>query len=147
MGKMCAILLAAGSMFLTVSALAGETPMELKGAKLVDPAGAKAAMDAGAKFYDVRVAAEYNDEHIKGAVSVPYKEASKKEVNFNVAEDKFDVAKLGDKASSIIIYCNGPECWKSYKASVEAIKAGYTNVYWFRTGIPAWKKAGLPTEK
>ena len=30
-----------------------------------------------------------------------------------------------DKNAPIIVYCNGPRCWKSYKASVLLIKAGY----------------------
>jgi rhodanese-related sulfurtransferase len=46
----------------------------------------------------------------------------------------------------MIFYCNGAECWKSYKSSVVAVKAGYKNVYWLRDGIPEWKAKGLPVE-
>jgi 3-mercaptopyruvate sulfurtransferase SseA len=45
-----------------------------------------------------------------------------------------------------VFYCNAGECWKSYKASVMAIKGGHKKVNWFRGGIPEWKAKGLPTE-
>ena len=47
-----------------------------------------------------------------------------------------------DKAQVLVFGCNGPECWKSFKASRAALKAGYTQVYWFRTGFPAWRASG-----
>ena len=57
--------------------------------------------------------------------------------------DGFDVSKLPtDKGAALILACNGAECWKSYKASHAAVKAGYTKVYWFRGGIPEWRSAG-----
>ena len=51
------------------------------------------------------------------------------------------------KDKPIIFLCNGPECWKSYKASRAAIAAGYKHVYWFRGGMPEWELAGERTEK
>jgi rhodanese-related sulfurtransferase len=96
---------------------------------------------------DARVAAEYADGHIKGAVSVPYREKSDKAVNFDAGQDEFNLSKLpADKAAPVVVYCNGPECWKSYKASILAIKAGHTNVLWYREGYPNWKSKGMPTE-
>ena len=43
----------------------------------------------------------------------------------------------------LVFGCNGPECWKSHKASIAALKAGYKNVNWFRGGLPEWRAAGL----
>jgi len=130
------------------SAFAGDTPETLKGVKVVDSKEAKALQEKGGVIVDTRVATEYVEEHITGCVSIPYKEGSKKEVNFDVKLDQWDVAKLpADKKTAIITYCNGAPCWKSYKAAIWAQKAGYTNVYWLRDGIPAWKKAGFPVEK
>jgi rhodanese-related sulfurtransferase len=129
------------------AALANETPASLKGAELVDAAKAKSLMDGGAKMIDTRVATEYAEAHIKGAVNVPYKEKSAKAIDFDASQDSFDVAKLpADKNAAIITQCNGPECWKSYKGAVAAIKAGYKKVYWFRGGFPEWKTKGLPVE-
>jgi rhodanese-related sulfurtransferase len=129
------------------NALGNDTPQALTGATLVDAAKAKSLMEGGAVMIDARVANEYAEAHIKGAKSVPYKEKSAKAVSYNATEDSFDVAQLpSDKNMTLIFACNGPECWKSYKASVAAIKAGYKKVYWFRGGLPEWKSKGYPTE-
>jgi rhodanese-related sulfurtransferase len=124
-----------------------DTPDSLKGATLVDAVKAKSLFDAGVKVIDARVANEYAESHIKGAINVPYKEKSAKAVDFDVKQDSTDLSKLpADKNTALLIYCNGAECWKSYKASVAAIKAGYKTVYWFRLGLPEWKAKGYPTE-
>ena len=139
------------ALVLTVSAAgafaAAETPASLAGATLVNAEQAKKLMDAGAPMVDTRVANEYVDQHIKGAKSVPYKEKSGKDVKFDPKEDSFDLSKLpGDKNAAVIFYCNGAECWKSFKASKVAIDAGYKKVNWLRGGIPEWKAKGYPVE-
>lgn len=127
--------------------LASETPASLKGAEIVTAAKAKSLMDGGAKMVDTRVANEYAEGHIKGAINVPYKEKSAKAADFDASADSFDVSKLpADKNAAIITQCNGAECWKSYKGAVAAMKAGYKKVYWFRGGYPEWKASGLPVE-
>lgn len=136
----CALLAAAPT-------FAGETPASLKGAEVVDAAKAKSLMDGGAKMIDTRVANEFAEAHIKGAINVPYKEKSAKAADFDAGQDSFDVAKLpADMNVAIITQCNGPECWKSYKGATAAIKAGHKKVYWFRNGFPEWKAKGLPVE-
>jgi rhodanese-related sulfurtransferase len=128
-------------------AQAADTPAALAGAKLVAADDVVKAQSAGAAIIDTRVASEYAEGHIKGALSVPYREKSEKSVNFDAAQDEFNLAKLpADKASAVVIYCNGPECWKSFKASSAAIKGGYTNVLWYREGFPNWKSKGLSSE-
>lgn len=128
-------------------ALAAETPTSLAGATVVDATKAKSLQDGGAKVIDTRVAQEYAESHIKGAVSVPYKEKSAKSVDYDPSQDAFDLGKIpGDKNTALVTYCNGPECWKSYKAAKELLKAGYKNVYWFRSGLPEWKAKGYPVE-
>ena len=103
-------------------AVAAETPTSLQGTTVVDASKAKQLMESGVPVIDVRVANEYAEAHIKGAKSIPYKEKSAKAINFNASEDSFDLGKLPtDKMSPFIFYCNGPECWKSYKASVMAV--------------------------
>lgn len=52
----------------------------------------------------------------------------------------------GNKQVPLLFYCQSPQCWMSYNASLRAINMGYTQVLWYRGGIEAWKKAGLPTE-
>lgn len=135
------------SLGLATPVLAAETPATLKGATLVSAAEVNKLLGAGVLVVDTRVAAEYAEKTIKGAKSVPYKEKSAKDANFDATQDQFDLSKLpADKAAAVVFFCNAGECWKSYKASVLAIKAGHSKVNWFRGGMPEWVKAGLPTQ-
>ncbi|HVI79975.1 MAG TPA: rhodanese-like domain-containing protein [Candidatus Acidoferrum sp.] len=134
-------------MLISGVAQAGDTPAELAGVKLVGAEEVVKAQSAGAVIIDSRVASEYAEGHIKGAINVPYREKSEKAVNFDAAQDEFNLAKLpADKAAAVVVYCNGPECWKSFKGSTVAMKGGYTNVLWYREGFPQWKSKGLPSE-
>jgi rhodanese-related sulfurtransferase len=134
-------------MALAGSAHAIDVPFSLAGAKLVTAEDVAKAQSAGALILDSRVAAEFADGHIKGAINIPYREKSEKNVNFDATQDEFNLSKLPpDKATPIVIYCNGPECWKSFKASAAAIKAGYTNILWYREGFPNWKSQARPIE-
>ena len=144
-GFSAALLLAAVTF--ATPALANDTPPNLAGATLVTADKVKALSDAGVPVVDARVANEFAESHIKGAKSVVYKEKSKKSADFDASQDSFDLSKLpADKSAPVVFYCNGPECWKSYKAAAVAIKAGYKKVNWFRGGMPEWKSKGYPAE-
>jgi ABC-type phosphate/phosphonate transport system substrate-binding protein/rhodanese-related sulfurtransferase len=130
-----------------VSTLGYFTPKLLPGATVITAQQAKALIDKGVPIYDTRVEHEYMESHIKGAISLPYKESSAKEVDFDEKADAWDVSKLPkDKNAPVIFSCNGPECWKSYKSAKVAIQNHYTEVYWFRGGYPEWKAAGYPVQ-
>lgn len=125
-----------------VSTLGYFTPRALPGAKVVDAAAVAQLMGSGAAYVDTRTEAEFRAGHVPRAVLVPYVEKSVKDTDYDSRLDTFDLAKLPqDKAAPVIFACNGPECWKSYKASVAAVKAGYQQVHWFRGGFPAWRSA------
>lgn len=145
--SLSALLAFTAAAFLSTAAFAvEETPMSIPGGSYVDAAKAKALHDKGALFVDARVAAEYAEKHIKGAVNVVFKEVHKKVSKLD-PKDGFDLKKLpADKARAMVFYCNGSPCWRGYKAADAAIKAGYKNVNWFRDGLPAWEAKGYPTE-
>lgn len=133
--------------FKSVGSMLNTTPTVLPGAKVISASEANALIAKGMPVYDVRVEDEYRNAHIPGAHSVPYKEGSAKEVDFEPADDRFALNKLPkDKNAAFMMYCDGTICWKSYKSAVMAINAGWKNVYWFRGGFPEWKQAGLPVE-
>lgn len=126
---------------------AAETPAALQGAVVVGADRVKAMSEAGVPVIDTRVANEYAEAHIKGAINVPYKEKSAKSADFDASQDSFDLKKLPqDKGAPLVFYCNAGECWKSYKASAAAVRAGYSRVHWFRGGMPEWKAKGYPVE-
>ncbi len=121
------------------------TPETLPGATIVTAEQVRKMMGQGVPLYDVRPLAHRRNGYIPGSISLPYELNSPKEVDYDDGVDRFDLSKLPhDKNAPMIFQCNGAECWFSYKAVRYAVKRGYKRVYWFRTGLPAWKAAGYP---
>lgn len=119
------------------------TPEVLPGAIVPSAEQVKQLMSQGVPLFDVRPQVHRRAGYIPGSVSVPYELNSPKDVDYDDAVDRFDLSKLPqDKNAPVIFQCNGAECWFSYKAARYAVKRGYKKVYWFRTGLPAWKAAG-----
>ena len=54
---------------------------------------------------------------------------------------------IPEKSAAVVFYCNGPKCRRSDNAVVIAADCGYTNIYWFRGGIEAWKANNYPIKK
>jgi rhodanese-related sulfurtransferase/ABC-type phosphate/phosphonate transport system substrate-binding protein len=130
--------------FKYVATLGYFTPRALPGATVVDARTVAQLLQGGATYVDTRTDAEYKAGRVPGSVLVPYHEKSAKDADFDASQDKFELAKLGaDMNAELIFACNGPECWKSFKASQAAVKAGYRKVHWFRGGFPEWRSSGL----
>jgi len=130
-----------------VATLGYFTPRALPGATLVDAAAVAALLKAKALYVDTRTEAEFKAGHVPGALWVPYVEKSAKDADYDASQDSFDLAKLpADRNAALVFACNGAECWKSFKASQAALKAGYKKVHWFRGGFPEWRTAGLPLD-
>jgi rhodanese-related sulfurtransferase/ABC-type phosphate/phosphonate transport system substrate-binding protein len=129
--------------FRYVSTLGYFTPRSLPGAEVVDAATVAQLLARGARYIDTRTDPEFKAGHVPGAKLVPYVEKSPKDADYDAALDQFDIAQLGsDRNAELVFACNGAECWKSYKASHAAIKAGFKRVYWFRGGFPEWRSSG-----
>lgn len=141
---------------LTLTSLSGAraddpppTPTSLAGAKVISAAEAKALLDAkGAHFFDTRSVLNFGKGHIPGAVTASYKEKSDKNASFDASKDEFALAALpADKNAKIVFYSDGPTGWKSYKATVLAVKAGYKNVHYLRGGFQDWTANAWPVER
>ncbi len=153
MARLLANALALGVMMLLVGstptawAASPMPPASVEGARVVTAEELKALRTKGAKIYDLRKKAAYVEAHIPGAAYLKFDEKSIKAVNFDPRADTFDLAQLPpDKTALIVFHSHGPEGWKSYKAAVMAVRAGYTNVHWFRGGFAEWVQKGLPRE-
>jgi|YelNatPaOPRAMG01_1025707.scaffolds.fasta_scaffold07609_7 ABC-type phosphate/phosphonate transport system substrate-binding protein/rhodanese-related sulfurtransferase len=134
--------------YAAVAELGYFTPRHLDGAKTVDFAQVRQLMAQGVTLIDDRASTEYAEGHIAGAVSVPYIEHSDKNIGFDASKDQFDLlSRFPDKSRPLIIACNGPECWKSYKGVVFALRHGYKTIYWYREGFPDWVKHGGPVSR
>lgn len=136
-----------GLLLVASPSYAVDTPETIEGVKVVTAEEVQKIQAAGGTIIDARIASEYADSHIKGAVNVPYREKSAKAMDFDSTQDEFALAKLpADKNAAIVTYCNGIYCWKSPKAAILAVRAGYKNVNWYRVGFDDWKAKTLPTE-
>ncbi len=115
-----------------------EMPAQLPGVKIITTAELKRWMDHGKKFIllDNRIKEQYDAERIKGA-------------KWLLADHLLaDPSLLNQfkKDDVIVNYCNGVLCWRSPAVAEMMVKAGFKNVYWYREGLPDWKKMKYPTE-
>ncbi len=96
---------------------------------------------------DTRSAKEYANETLPGAILASYGEKSLKERDYNPQLDDLSAIQKLDKTKPTVFFCNGPECWKSYKAAEQAQKMGFTKVFWLRGGLPEWRAKGFEARK
>jgi rhodanese-related sulfurtransferase len=142
--------LAAGSSekaYAYVALLGIVTPESLSGATVVSAEQVRDLLtktQGGVVIVDTRSAKEYAAERIAQAVLAAYGEKSLKERDYDASLDDVSALAKLDRTRPTVFLCNGPECWKSYKAAREALKMGFTSVYWFRGGMPEWRARGLP---
>lgn len=126
-----------------------ETPTSISGAKIISvEEGKSLAARKAATFVDTRSPVNFGKGRVPGAVMAAYKEKSEPSPAFDAAQDSFALDKLPtDKKAPIVFYSDGPTGWKSYKAAVLAVKAGYTNVMYMRSGFAEWESKGHPVER
>jgi PQQ-dependent catabolism-associated CXXCW motif protein len=68
----------------------------------------------------------------------------KKESEYNNRFRALLSAVSSDAGRPVAFYCRNRDCWLAVNASLRALKAGRTNVLWYRGGIESWKAAALP---
>jgi len=94
--------------------------------------------DRSAIVLDTRTRAEFNAGHIPQAR------------NLDAPPDRQILAVEGlvngDKAATLILYCNGPYCQASRRLADQLAAAGFANVRRYQLGIPIWRALGGPTE-
>ena len=90
----------------------------------------KILADSSGPVFDVRFVQEYAIAHIPGSINIYEKEIE------TVAQ------RFPDKATPIVLYCNGPFCGKSKRVSAELLKLGYSNVKRYQLGLPIWRALG-----
>jgi len=112
----------------------GTSPKKVEGAITIDATRAKTLFDRAVPFVDVRDDADWNAGHIPDAVHLEL---------FNVFSEA-RLSKIVGKNEEVVFHCAGPSCGRSAGACVSAVSWGFTRVYYFRDGFPAWKAAGHP---
>jgi rhodanese-related sulfurtransferase len=141
---------------LVIAGLAwGESALSIYQATLLEPGQKtpevsteelrKILTEKSAMVFDARPYREYAVSHIPGALNVSAKPG------VPMSQYVSDVAEIGrlvgnNKATPIVLYCNGPFCGKSKRLSAELVEAGYTHVRRYQLGIPIWRALDGLTE-
>ena len=87
-------------------------------------------------FLDNRVKSQFDTEKIAGAQWF---------FCDTLIKDPTLASKL-DKSKEYVVYCNGVLCWRSPAVGMMLKQLGFAKVYWYRDGLPDWKKRSFPTE-
>ena len=88
-------------------------------------------------FVDARSRDDYDQGHIKGAVSLPVGQFDEKIEAFF---DQYPPEK------AIVTYCSGRTCVDSHELAQFLLEFGYTQVNVFIDGFPGWTAEGHPIE-
>ena len=88
-------------------------------------------------FVDARSIEDYQEGHIKGAVSLPVGQVEEKLPDFL---DHYP------PETAIITYCSGRTCQDSHHLAEVLMEMGYENINVFIDGFPGWENEGHPVE-
>ena len=106
-----------------------------KGLSHIDIGEAKCLWDSHkALFIDARAESEYQQRHIKGAISIPVGQEAERIIKYK--------SKLANKL--LVTYCHGAGCHLSDKVANRLIEAGYKRVIVFFGGWPKWEDHKYP---
>ena len=115
------------------------SPESIEGAQKIDAEKLIGLVnqDKARIIIDSRISSDRKLGYIPGSISLPDTETS--------CESLARV--IPQKSDPVVFYCNGPKCRRSDNAVVIAADCGYTNIYWFRGGIEAWRANNYPIKK
>lgn len=122
------------------------TPVSVPGARVVATADLMAEMARGTRFLLIDVLGDSHQQSLPGAISL---QGAGSPGTFKDNIQQYLTSELnrltgGQNAYPLVFFCSGPSCWFSYNASLRAVAAGYSNVFWYRGGLAAWQSAGQP---
>jgi len=86
---------------------------------------------------DTRDTRDFSEQHIPGAISLPYH-------GFNEHYSQFTASV--SKQTPLLLYCYGTDCGLAGRVAKRLMIKGYTKVTILRGGINAWEAANLPLE-
>lgn len=105
---------------------------------IIDLATAKHLFETGgALFVDARPVSQYAQEHIRGAICLPWQQ---------VDDYLMNVFDRLESAETIIAYCDGEHCDLSHELTFFLKELGFENVRVLVNGLTVWQQAGLPIE-
>ena len=126
------------------------TPDRLEGVQVIDTAQLLRHLRADTVPLVIDVATE-GERMIPGALHIVNAGRAVAEPQADAALDKRFQALMRTVGASprtaVVFYGEGPNTWWAFNAALRAAAAGYTQVLWYRGGLEAWQRAGLPTQQ
>jgi PQQ-dependent catabolism-associated CXXCW motif protein len=123
------------------------TPTTIPGARLVTTDQLREAILGGRRQFLLLDAWEdFGHQGPPGALHLPY---AGEPGNFNdtvqaqLGQQLYQITG-GNFAYPLVFFCAGSGCWESYNAVLRTVRLGYSNVYWYRGGVAAWRATNLP---
>jgi rhodanese-related sulfurtransferase len=92
---------------------------------------------SGAVLIDARSLQAYKQEHLAGAISLPFAE-----LDMHLLKFKQQVS----PEQMLITYCSGYGCPDSFELGERLLQEGYLDVLVYEGGLPEWQAAGRPLE-
>lgn len=123
---------------LPAQAVKNPSPTEVKGTTAIDAQQARELWLKGTKFIDPRSTSDWNAGRIPGALHM---EMGKPVYNSDTALEF-----LGSYGAPVVAYCNAEACHRAAQLAEKLVEWGFTQVYYFRLGYPAWLETQSPFE-
>ena len=92
-------------------------------------------LDTDTVFIDARLAADYQADHLKGAINIP--------VNASDEEYQKTTSHI-DKDARIVIYCQSAGCRFAQTVALKMIDDGYSHISIFKGGWQQWSADNNP---
>ncbi|MGC9386257.1 MAG: rhodanese-like domain-containing protein [Hydrogenovibrio sp.] len=119
--------------------MAKVSPTEVPGAKTVTVEEVKKLWMQGVLCIDPRRNADWEAGRIPGALHMMSKsDVYNPQTVLAHTDGRYD--------APIVSYCNAENCLRAANLARDLVSWGFTNVYYFRDGFPAWKNAENPYE-
>jgi len=127
------------SSLLPTAGLCYTSPETITGSQKIDAVGLIELVNRfeNLLIIDSRISSDRKLGYIPGSTSLPDTETN--------CESLARV--IPARTDPVVFYCNGPRCRRSDNAVAIAASCGYTNIYWFRGGIEAWRANNYPINK
>jgi rhodanese-related sulfurtransferase len=110
-------------------------PMSVQGSTYVDSKAAFDLFNQGVKFLDVRPQNSIARGKIRGAIEMYVGNMNPQMISMIIKKDE-----------PVVVYCNGQHCSLTPEAINLMKNWGYSKLYYYRDGYPAWNYYNLPTE-
>jgi rhodanese-related sulfurtransferase len=128
------------------------TPASLEGVEVIDTAQLLQRLRSEAPPIVIDVAAE-GERMIPGALHIVNGGRAVADPQADAALEKRFQALLraagafSVRQPALVFYGEGPNTWWAFNAAMRAAAAGYPKVLWYRGGMEAWQRAGMPTQQ